>query len=93
MLRRWGWMRKRCALKVKDAFIVVDSNVYFQQYGEQVKGALCILQREARQLIPSVIIYGFHLDYKWQDLDGAQNAGPKKKVMPPPVDGYNGSGG
>lgn len=58
-------------LKEKDVFKVGNSNVYSQQYGALLKGALCILQREAWQLIPGVIIYSFHLGYKWHNLHAA----------------------
>ena len=57
-------LKESGALKVKDVRIVVNSNVYFQQYGEKVKGQPCILQREEWQLIPGIIMYGFHLGCK-----------------------------
>lgn len=53
-----------------------------------VKGPLCILKREAWQLIPGVIIYGLNLSTICPVIP--QKA---KKVMPPPVDRYKGSRG
>lgn len=53
-VRRKPWKQRTCLL-------LSNSNVYFQQYGAQIKGPLCILLREAWQLIPGIIIYGFHL--------------------------------
>lgn len=46
MLGYWVEREKRGAPKVKDAFLVVNLNVYFQQCGEMVAGSLCILRRE-----------------------------------------------
>lgn len=71
-------------------FIVV---CLLQQYGRTVKGPLCILQREAWQMIPDIIIYGFHLSYKWNDLLAVCSKCCPKRVIPPPVERYKRSGG
>lgn len=76
------------ALKVKDVFIFVNLNVYSQQYGVLLKGPLCILQREAWQLIPGVIIYVFHLSYKWHNMHAACLKCCPREVLSPPVVRY-----
>lgn len=79
---------------MKDALIVVNVNVYFQQYAKKLKGPFCIQQRDAWQLIPGIIIYCLHLDYKWHDVHGTCSKHClKTKVTPPPVDGHKRSGG
>ncbi len=68
---------------LKEKELLWNSNVYFQQYGEEVKDHF-VFYRETWKLIQGVIIYGFHLSYKWHNLHG---------VLPLPADRYKRSGG